>query len=229
MERLSVASFVASGHDVHVYAYADIGDQLPGAIVEDAGAIFPKRRSVYRDSHGSFSGFANMFRYKLLLERGGWWVDLDMVCLRPFDLVAEYVFATEPDLTITNAVLRVPPGSEVMHYAYARCVDLGRRRKQWGVTGPRLLAEAVGECELGRCAVHHRVFMPFDWPDWEGCLDPTREWQIDPETLSLHLWNKLWAKAGRDKDASYAPGCLYEVLKRRFLGGSGEIEAVQTD
>jgi hypothetical protein len=49
MERLSVASCVANGHDVHVYAYDDLEDHLPGATLEDAREIIPKRRAVYRD------------------------------------------------------------------------------------------------------------------------------------------------------------------------------------
>lgn len=63
------------------------------------------------------------------------------MCLRPFDFADEYVFAIEPDLTITNAIIHVPAGR----------------------------------------------------------------------------WNKLWGMAGRDKDATYAPMCLYERLKRRYL------------
>lgn len=50
-----------------------------------------------------------MFRYKLILERGGWWVDLDTVCLRPFDLDLEHVFASEPDGTVANGTFRASP------------------------------------------------------------------------------------------------------------------------
>ncbi len=35
--------------------------------------------------------FANFFRYKLLLEKGGWFVDSDTICMRPFDFDNEYV------------------------------------------------------------------------------------------------------------------------------------------
>jgi hypothetical protein len=220
MERLSVTSFVANGHSVHVYAYDDLGEQLPGAVVKDAREIVPKRRSVFRDSHGSFAGFSDLFRYRLLLDRGGWWIDLDMICLRPFDLPGEYVFATEPDGTVTGAVMRVPAGAGPMQYAYERSIGLGRRRRQWGAIGPRLLAETVDVCGLRRYAVGQDVFVPVDWPDWESYLDPVRTWQLDPNTRAVHLWNSMWAKRGRDTDATYDPGCLYEVPKRRYLVGS---------
>ena len=57
------------------------------------------------------SGFSNFFRYKLLLERGGWWVDADMVCLRPFAFDKEHVFASEVSKGVTcvsSGAIRAP-------------------------------------------------------------------------------------------------------------------------
>ena len=34
---------------------------------------------------GSYAMFADMFRYLLLYLKGGWWSDLDMLCLRPWN------------------------------------------------------------------------------------------------------------------------------------------------
>jgi hypothetical protein len=31
------------------------------------------------------------------------------------------------------------------------------------------------------------------------------------------VWNELWRREGRDKDAPYPRGCLYEDLKKRYL------------
>jgi Glycosyltransferase sugar-binding region containing DXD motif len=221
MERLSAASFAAHGHELHVYAFGDLRGLPPSAVVRDAAEITPPRRrraAVYRDSRGSFSSFANMFRYKLILERGGWWVDLDTICLRPFDLPQEHVFATEPDGTIANGTFRASAGSPVMEYAYEECRSLGRRRRKWGTTGPRLLAEAVKACGLERYAVPAEIFIPVAWPDWMSFLDPSRVWSFGPETRAVHLFNGLWAKEGRSKDARYDPHCLYELLKKRYLG-----------
>jgi hypothetical protein len=221
MERFSVASFVANGHEVHVYGYDDPGDLPQGAVVKDAAEMIPRRsfgrRPMYRDSRGSYAGFSDLFRYKLLEERGGWWIDLDMVCLRPFDFAEEYVFASEPDLTVGSCAFRVPSGSEVMACAYERSLALGRKGKKWGSLGPALLAEMVDAFGLADCVVNHNVFVPVDWPDWETYLDPRCEWSFGPETHGIHLWNSLWAKAGRDKDAAYPYSCLYEQLKRRYL------------
>jgi len=39
--------------------------------------------------------FADLFRYKMLYEHGGWWVDLDLILLRPLTHSPPYCFATE--------------------------------------------------------------------------------------------------------------------------------------
>lgn len=222
MERLSIASFVANGHAVHVYGYDDPEHLPPGAVVKDAAEVVPRRsfgrRPVFRDSRGSFSNFSDMFRYKLLLEQGGWWIDLDVVCLRPFDLADEYVFGREPDQSVGSCALRVPAGSDAMAQAYESCIAMGRKRKEWGAIGPTLLADMVEAFGLAEYVLDHDVFMPVDWPEWETLLDPARVWHFEPHTRAIHLWNSLWGIGGRDKDAAYPDSCLYEVLKRRYLG-----------
>jgi hypothetical protein len=75
----------------------------------------------------------------------------------------------------------------------------------------------VRELGLDHLAVAHKVFFPIDWSEWEMVLDPNIVWQFEPVTRSIHLWNSMWSLAGRDKDATYAGGCLYETLKRRYL------------
>ncbi len=221
MERLSVASFLAHGHGVHVYTFGKLSGLPAGAEIKDASEVLPPRsrwrRAVYRDSRGSFSGYSNMFRYKLLLERGGWWVDLDTVCLQPFEFADDYIFATEPDQTLGSAVFRVPAGSEVMAYAFERCLAMGKEGRRWGAMGPRLLREAVEYCGLTSFAVDPSVFMPVDWPDWKSYLDPNRDWEFQPQTRAVHLWNSLWVKDGRDRNATYPAACLYETLKSRYL------------
>jgi hypothetical protein len=93
LERMALASFVANGHIVHLYAYDELAGVPAGVQVIDAREILPEER-IFRygpeagAGEGSLANFANLFRYKLLYERGGWWVDADVVCLRPFDFDA---------------------------------------------------------------------------------------------------------------------------------------------
>ena len=97
MERLSIASFLHHGHDYRLYTYGPVEGLPAGAVLEDARSILPESMIFQYREHASFAGFSNYFRYKLLLERGGWWVDTDTVCLRPFDFDEPYVFGSQPD------------------------------------------------------------------------------------------------------------------------------------
>ena len=92
MEQLSIASFLRNGHEYHLYVYEDVKNIPPGTTIKDGNEILPASRIFQYKQQASYAGFSNFFRYKLVLERGGWWVDTDTICLKPFDFDAEYVF-----------------------------------------------------------------------------------------------------------------------------------------
>ena len=96
MEQLSIASFLTNGHQFHLFVYSDMKSIPAGTVVRDGAEILPASTIFrYRDS-GSYAGFANYFRYEFLLKHGGWWADLDLICLRPFRFADEYVIGSEP-------------------------------------------------------------------------------------------------------------------------------------
>src|SRR5580698_9560242 len=84
MEQLAIKSFLFHGHPFHLYVYQATEGIPEGTIVQDANEILPATSIFKYSEHNSYAGFANFFRYKLLVERGGWWVDMDVICLKPF-------------------------------------------------------------------------------------------------------------------------------------------------
>jgi hypothetical protein len=222
VEQLSIASFLAHGHEYHLYAY-DAVEQLPrGAVLEDAGAILPETAIFRYRKHPSYSGFSNFFRYKLLLEKGGWWVDTDVVCLKPFAFPEPYVFASERldggDVA-TSAVIKVPAGSDVMAFNWHLCQACADPAgAAWGQYGPKLMARSIAKFGLDHYRKPAAVFCPLAFDEWEAVLAPG-EIGFGPETRALHLWNEMWRRAGHDKASSYHSDCVYERLKTRFLSG----------
>jgi hypothetical protein len=221
MERLSVASFLAHGHAYHLYVYQPVTNAPRGTCLKDGREVLPESLIFrYRD-HASYAGFANFFRYKLLLERGGWWVDTDTICLGHFDFRDDYVFGTEwtpgGEVTPSAGFLRAPAGSPAMADAWDACREKDPATLAWGETGPRLVAEVIRRHDLGRFLRGPATFTPVPYFDWEGPLDPERVYEFTGETKAVHLWNEMWRRAGLDKDASYPPRCLYERLKACYL------------
>ena len=95
MEQLSIASFLKNGHEYHLYVYKEMKNVPGGCVLRDANEILPGARVFQYQQYPSYAGFANFFRYKLLLERGGWWADTDVICLKTLDFPETQVFASE--------------------------------------------------------------------------------------------------------------------------------------
>lgn len=227
MERLSIQSFLAHGHPYHLYVYDPVAGVPEGAVLRAATEVLPREAIFKYREHDSYAGFSNNFSYKLLLERGGYWADCDMVCLRPLDSTSPYVFSSERRLDgpaiVNHGVLKVPAGSEMMRRAYETAASEDVTTLTWGQTGPRLITRLVAELSLRRYVAEPSVFCPIDfwrWSDVIGASPWTRlraRLRISSRTRAVHLWNEMWRRQDADKDRTYHPRSLYEGLKRRYL------------
>lgn len=220
MEQLSIASFLAHGHEYHLYSYGEVGGLPKGAVLKNAEEILPKAAIFQYQQHPSYSGFSNFFRYRLLLRKGGWWVDIDVVCLKPFAFDEPYVFASEQIQgaeVAASAVIKVPAGSEIMAFNWhLSLASPDPAAAAWGQFGPKLMARAISKFDLSQFLLPANVFCPFSYDEWETVLAP-REITFGEATHAVHLWNEMWRRSGRDKNAAHDPDCLYERLKRTFF------------
>ncbi len=57
--------------------------------------------------------FSDLFRARLLYALGGIWIDMDVLCLRPFDFEQPYVFRSHRLGAVMN-VIKCPPKSRLM-------------------------------------------------------------------------------------------------------------------
>ena len=222
MEQLSLASFLQNDHEYHLYVYDEVKNVPAGTVIKDASEILPASRIFQYKHQASYAGFANFFRYKLLLERGGWWIDTDVICLKSFDFAEEYVFSSEIDKgreVISSGILKAPAGSEVMAYAWNVCEGKDPQQLKWGETGPRLMSEAVKRFSLENYVKPHQAFSPLGFMEWHRVLEPDADGLVD-DSYAIHLWNEMWRVNGQDKNASYDRNCLYERLKTRYTKGT---------
>jgi Mannosyltransferase OCH1 and related enzymes len=225
LERLAIASFLANGHRFHLYCYSEPAGLPSGTILKDASEVLPRNRVfTYAEgfARGSTAAFSNFFRYKLLLERGGWWVDTDVVCLRPFNLADARVWSTErmdppQELTVSSSVIKASAGDALMAWAWRACDAMRVESIRFGQIGPRLLQAGVDALGLHAYMKPHTFFSPVPSFDWAKVLDPTQTIVFGGEVYGVHLWNQMWSANHVDKDASYPAACLYEQLKSRYL------------
>lgn len=234
MEQLSIISFLKNGHPYHLYVYDEVKNIPTGVVVKDANKIIPSSKIFKYKDRDSYAGFANLFRYKLLLEKGNYWSDVDIVCLRPFPSNPEYVFVTEGTLRamqINNCVIKAPIGSEIMNYCYDDAVNRDSSKLVWGETGPRLLHAAVEQFELMDYVEKPYQFCPIDWWCWYRLIhDPFQINRLETikvwkemlqikiyKPYAVHLWNEMWRRNNVDKNGDFPPHSIYEQLKKRYL------------
>jgi hypothetical protein len=222
LERLAIASFLAHGHAVHLYLYEDCAGVPDGVTRLDANAILPVTRVfTYPTGFGKGvpSGFANLFRYVLLAARGGWWMDLDMVALRPIEIADAIVVGESPigpGLFLENAVLRAPAGSPFMQECARRGDAVDPAVIRWGQTGPRLVTEVATELSLQASAQPADVFYPLSPARFLGLFRPGPV-PATERTVAIHLWAQLWRHYGLDPNGRYPADSPYEQLLRRYL------------
>lgn len=222
MEKLSVFSFLKNSHGVHLYAYSEIEGIPEGVIIMDANTIIPESKIFrYKDSN-SYAGFANLFRYKLLFEKGGLWVDLDTVCLKPLVTDEEYIFGSERTkfidfpLQVNNCLIKTPAKCGIMEFCYKTALSKDPNELKWGVTGPVLLTEAVIDFDLQKYIAAPHVFSPVDWWSVRDFISKPLSAIVNEYTYSIHLYNESWNKQGINKENIWDKNCSYEELVKIF-------------
>ncbi|MGE9314222.1 glycosyltransferase [Niabella sp. CJ426] len=223
IEQLCIRSFLANGHEFHLYSYETNLKNCPdGVILKDANEIVPHER-VYKDIAQTYTSFANWFRYKLLFMKGGWWVDMDVVCLKYFNFNQDYCFTTEmitdtgvPQIITNNAVIKAPQKAEFLHEMIVTMEKTDLKNARWGTFGSRFLEQILKNYESENYIQPMYVFCPINWHQIElffvDNLDMTFE-----HCHAIHLWNNIWSKRGISKHDRFGDTALIEKLKRMYL------------
>jgi hypothetical protein len=197
LELLTIHSFVDQGHDFNLWSYSEIQNPLPATVnVRDAAEILPVD-CVFRRStadyevgvgSGSCAGFSDLFRYKLLYEHGGYWVDMDVTCLRPLDFPEPYVFRSHRLGAVGN-VMKCPRGSRLMELTYNRASRDVREDGEWHF-GNRALSESVRELGLSRF-IRDDLGNPDSWST--GVKDfVERDAPIPNQFFIIHWLHECW-------------------------------------
>ena len=228
LERLALTSWLANGHEVHLYTYGKPANSPKGLRICDAREILPAQA----DTQGSAGGpapvrFSDRFCHALLQKQGGIWADIDVVCLRPLDFAAgmDYFFASEMlpaqagddgklRIRASGCVMKSPAGSPLTR----ECLDLASNVAggEGATTGPLLLHAAVEKYHMTHALLKPNLFCPV--PFWNMTALISGLTVLPPESYGVHLWNESWQRNLFDKNADYDPLSLFERLKARYLG-----------
>ena len=223
LEVLCLTSFIRNGARYNLFTYEEPDDVPEGVTLRDASKILPAERMFLYPAgtlnEGSLSGFSNLFRYTLLQDNGGWWVDTDVCCLRAFGADPTELYVREEtrsgEFFVASCLFRAPPKSDVLR----NCVETFARKDVskvvHGETGPALLTDAVRHCGRENAVQPGEKFLPVPWWDYER-LFFDEQLSID-HCFTVHFWNTMLRTDGTDKNASFPTNSIFERLKRRYL------------
>jgi hypothetical protein len=216
LERLSIASFLATGHKVNLFSYEpSILQGVPdGIYVSDAREIMddPERVKLFDGKLKALG--SDFFRYEVFGKAAGYWVDLDVILLKPLNFSDDYVFGWENDgVSINGAILRLPKGEildslrfipeknwcppffgprrRAAYYIKRLSGDVNLEDLPWGVAGPAMITYLARKYGRLSSAQAREVFYPVPYERAEALYDDASvvEAMITPETVAIHMWH----------------------------------------
>lgn len=225
MQQMCIKSYLAHGHEFHLYVYEDVEGIPKGTIVKNGSDILPA--SAIEGFKGP-AQFYDFFAYMLLYKLGGWAVGLDTICLKPFDHETDYVFPTDnvPEYYISNAVMKAPANSGLMFSCYLAAGSINKDAA-WAAIGPALLHEQVVLLGLKEFVVKGIQFDPVPWDRLPDMVDPNKCIDLS-QSYAIHCRSSIWDGGPNSRPGSlccdeflntrnkYDSRCLWEQLKRRY-------------
>jgi hypothetical protein len=231
IERLAIKSYLDNGWRFQLYVYDDVADVPAGCEVLSASAIIPEK-DVFTEGTGSglhagsVGAFSDLFRYRLLYERGGMWTDTDVVNFRKFDPDGRKFVSTELSdaglVSLNGAMMAAPAGDAFVGRAYERaCVLLKSDKMFFTRIGPYLLAELVAEMGSDAVELMPPGFLsPISWMNTGSLLQPYDAVAARPamrDAINLHVYTEMWRLLGLGLDAPPGPETFLGRLYTRHF------------
>lgn len=172
---MCLRSFVETGYEVHLYAYADLEAVPAGVVIKDGNEILPES-TIFRGAGakgGSFAPFADRFRYNLLYKKGGWWFDTDHVSVQmltePTELRISSQWEGRRGQYANVGAIWCKPGDSHVGWLKDRSAEILREGtpSEYTSLGPILMNEMIDKFGL-----HHAVA-----PWYEFC--PLQHFMMD--------------------------------------------------
>ncbi|MCO5233322.1 MAG: capsular polysaccharide synthesis protein [Chitinophagales bacterium] len=224
MEKLTILSFLKHGYHFILWTYDDFThySYIAGLEVKDAREIIPENQvfkykypNQFGHGQGSYAGFSDIFRYRLLYLYGGWWVDMDVTCLKQFKLDTPYVFrkSKEDENYIVGNIMHVPQGSSLMKKCYEEAKDSVNADNSDWMLPINILNKHIHEENLTQ------YVYTFSNEDRWTTVCPLLLHSVYPETWSaIHWMNEEFRTLNISKEHFISDSVLGQLYQEAELG-----------
>ncbi|MBZ9668700.1 glycosyltransferase [Mesorhizobium sp. ES1-3] len=200
----ATTSMRAAGHPVRVWSYAPekLAFLVPhGVEVRNADDVMPRALFERIVSGSEIRYFSDIFRYALLYEHGGLWMDSDVILLRPFPFRGDHFFnlqwrGSHRGHFICGNVIYAKPYSHHLRALYELSIERFHTAhgKEFGDIGPKLLSDYIASdagAELREWVFSPMFFNTIDWNEIDRFEKPIAEladYLNDDRVFGIHLW-----------------------------------------
>jgi glycosyltransferase involved in cell wall biosynthesis len=200
----ATTSMRAAGHPVRVWSYAPekLAFLVPHGIeVRNADDVMPRAFFERIVAGSEIRYFSDIFRYAVLYEHGGLWMDSDVILLRPFPFRGDHFFnlqwrGSHKGHFICGNVIYAKPYSGHLRALYEMSISRfhDASGREFGDIGPKLLSDYIASdpgAALRECVFSPMFFNPIDWTEIDRFEKPTAEladYLNDERVFGIHLW-----------------------------------------
>ncbi|GJD37541.1 hypothetical protein FMGBMHLM_4475 [Methylobacterium aerolatum] len=203
--RAATYSMRAAGHPVRVWSYSPSKLEFlshSGVELRDAAEVIPRQFFDRVLAKSEIRYFSDIFRYAVLYEFGGAWMDGDIVLVRPFAYRGDYFFNLQwrdagRGHYVCGNVMYARVFSPHMRELYERAVKIFTESAitEFGDIGPKLLSDYILSptgSELRSWIFSPVFFNSIDWTEtnlFEQTLGSLSDYLNDERVVGVHLWN----------------------------------------
>ena len=187
--------------------------------LRDAEEILPQDE-VLRSKDGRLTIDANRFRWALLQKLGGWWIDPDVVLMKP-DMPDSEVFYGNLDAfgQVPTGVLKFPVGHKLLDEALVRSRLQSNAQPTTDRAGSEILTALASEHAFDLTSDSEKSLGPISWFNVLDLFDPAKAVAMAERTgpeRFLHLKNDVWRRAGIHSGLASPEGSFLDALFARY-------------
>lgn len=209
-ETMCIMSYIYNGHEFHLYTYSHIDNVPSECIIHNANDIL-ERNIELQDND-----FIQLFKYKLLYEKGGYWTDMDMICINKLNFNEPYVFSSELMINTSNrsivnsSLIKCPKKSDYALFSYNTYLN----KPDNGTNQARFLTDCIKKYGLEMYIKQWTIFCPVTTSLLDDLLKP-KKLKLDYKWNTIKLWDEFWTKRNFDKNKIYY-GSLFCNLVNKY-------------
>ena len=210
----ALGSMRAAGHPVLLWTYSPeklSAVKALGVELGEAAGIVPRTHFAAVMERREIRYFSDLFRYAVLHEHGGLWMDTDVILIRPFPFRGDHFFnlqwrsGKKRKHFVCGDVIYARRGSRHLKRLYELAIDLfstGAGAK-FGDVGPKLLSDYIASpagAELAGAVFSPMFFNSIDWSETDRFDEPLADlgpYLHDERVFGVHLWTRHNPAAAR--------------------------------